>query len=90
MAQFPEDDLSQVGAQYDAAFFESARLLAVVVEESSGSIGHQLSPGGLEPDRVAVLRRVPEVGTDDRTAWLILAQVDDHFQDGDVLEVIFS
>ena len=90
LAQFPEDNLSQVSAAYGEDFFENGRLLAVVVEEGSGSVLHELSPQGLERDRVTVLRRVPEVGTCDIAAWLILAEVDSSFRDGDTLAVIFQ
>lgn len=90
LAQFPEDDLSQVSAAYGAEFFENNRLLAVVVEEGSGSVRHTLAPQGLERDRVTVLRQVPEEGTCDMAAWLILAEVDSSFQDGDTLWVVFE
>lgn len=88
LAQFPEDDLSQVSAVYGEDFFEHSRLLAVVVEESSGSVRHTLD--GLERDRVTVLRQEPGEGTCDMAAWLILAEVDDFFRDGDTLTVVFQ
>ena len=90
LAQFPEDDLSQVSAAYGEDFFENGRLLAIVVEEGSGSVRHELAPQGLERDRVTVLRRVPEVGTCDMAAWLILAEVDSSFRDGDALNIVFQ
>ncbi len=90
LAQFPEDDLSQVSAAYGEEFFETGRLLAIVVEEGSGSVRHGLAPQGLERDRVTVLRQVPEEGTCDMAAWLILAEVDSSFRDGDTLWVVFE
>ena len=90
LAQFPADDLSQVSAAYGEEFFENNRLLAIVVEEGSGSVRHGLAPQGLERDRVTVLRQVPEEGTRDMAAWLILAEVDSSFRDGDTLWVVFE
>ena len=90
LAQFPADDLSQVSAAYGEEFFENNRLLAIVVEEGSGSVRHGLAPQGLERDRVTVLRQVPEEGTCDMAAWLILAEVDSSFRDGDTLWVVFE
>ena len=40
--------------------------------------------------RVTVLRQVPEEGTCDMAAWLILAEVDSSFRDGDTLWVVFE
>lgn len=90
LAQFPADDLSQVSAAYGEEFFENNRLLAIVVEEGSGSVRHEIAAQGLERDRVTVLRQVPEEGTCDMAAWLILAEVDSSFRDGDTLWVVFE
>ncbi len=89
-ALFPEDDLSAVTDAYGDSFFETRRLLAVVLEEPSGSIRHELVPGGLTGDSVTVLRKVPEAGTADMAAWLIFAEVGPEFSDGDVLGVVFQ
>lgn len=90
LAQFPADDLSALADVYDADFFRSHRLLAVVVEANSGSVTHTLAPQGLTWDSVSVLRRTPQVGTCDMAAWLLTAQVDDTFSDGHVLQVLFD
>ena len=85
LARFPDDDLSAVAQAYGADYFETGRLLAVVVEASSGSNTYEL--GALSRDRVTVLEHVPEVGTCDMALWLILAEVDTMFDDGDTLSV---
>ncbi len=85
LAQFPEDDLSEVKSEYDPEFFEENRLLVVVLEEPSGSIGHELL--SVDGEQVTIRREVPETDAGDRSAWLILAQVDAGFEDGQTLEV---
>ncbi|MCF2661710.1 anti-sigma factor family protein [Pseudoflavonifractor phocaeensis] len=90
LVQFPGDDLSQVSSDYGEEFFAGHRLLAIVVEEGSGSVRHEIAPQGLERDRVTVLCQTPGEGTDDMAAWLILAEVDGSFRDGDVLAVMFE
>jgi len=90
LARFPDDDLSALTAAYDGDYFETGRLLALVVTEPSGSIGHTLAFQGLLWDRVTVERQVPEVGTCDLAAWLILAEVDTAFDSGHTLKVILE
>ena len=89
-ALFPGDDLSELAQQYGADFFQTGRLLAVVVEAPSGSVRHTLEPQGLKWDEVSIRREAPEAGTCDMAAWLILAEVDDLFQDGQTLSVTFT
>lgn len=89
-AQFPENDLTQLMETYDAEYFAENRLLAVMVEEGSGSISHSIAPQGLYRDEVEIVRDVPEVGTCDMAAWIIFAEVDAMFEDGDVLNVVFG
>lgn len=85
--QFPFDGLLQLLPQYDEAYFETGRLLAVVVEENSGSVSHRLDPQGLLRDQVTIQVHRPQIGTCDMAAWLILAEVDAMFDDGDGLSV---
>jgi len=86
--QFPEDSLEEVLEPYDAGYFAQNRLLAVVVKEGSGSISHSIGPQSLYRDEVEITRTVPEEVTYDMAAWLILAEVDTMFNDGDTLEVV--
>lgn len=86
---FPLDDLSGVAEQYGEEFFRAGRLLAVVLEEPSGSIRHRLAPQGLLWDQVTIQVRIPEVGTCDMAAWLILAEVGTSFDGGDRLDVVY-
>lgn len=89
-AAFPEDDLNEELEGYDAAYFTANSLLAVVVEETSGSIQLSIPDEGLERNQVNLVRTAPETQTGDMAAWVILAEVDTMFEDGEELEVIFS
>ena len=86
LEQFPFDGLTGLLPQYDEAYFETGRLLAVVLEEPSGSIRHQIPDQGLTRDQVTIVQTSP-YGTEDMAAWLILAEVDSMFDDGDGLAV---
>ena len=76
-------------ANYGDAFFEEHRLITVTLTESSGSVSHTVC--GLEPTedgwQVDILRSVPDIGTCDMAAWLILVETDLTVTDGDVLTV---
>lgn len=91
-AEFPEDDLTELLADYDAEYFESGRLIAVVVTENSGSVTHTVE--SVEPDgdgySITIRRTVPEVVTDDMAAWLILIETDSGFDGGESLNVVIS
>lgn len=87
---FPQDDLSLLTKTYGPEFFSHNRLLAIVLEEPSSSNRHRLDPQGLFPDSVTVIRTVPETGDCAMAAWLVLAEVNETFSDGDVLAVAFS
>lgn len=71
---------------YTAGFFASHRLLCVVVESGSGSNRYEID--GLLRDTVIVRATVPEIGTDDMAAWLLVAEVDTMFDGGDMPEVV--
>ena len=89
LAQFPADDLSAVADHYGEDYFNGHKLLlAIVLEEGSDSVRHSIVPQGLLREQVTVVRQVPEVGTCDMAAWLILAEVDTMFRDGDILSVV--
>ena len=82
--QFPWSDFSEIQTRYDEIYFASGRLLAVIVEEPSGSIRHQISE--LLQNQVIIEQTTPG-RTADLAAWLILAEVDSTFHDGDELAV---
>lgn len=85
LARFPDDDLSVVADTYGADYFNHGRLLAVVVEASSGANTYEL--GEVFQNRVTVVEHAPKAGTCDMARWLLLAEVDTIFDDGDVLGV---
>ena len=85
----PMEELDALAGTYTEEFFETGRLLCVVVEASSGSTRYELDPQGLTRESVTVRVTVPEEGTCDMAAWLLVAEVGDQFQSGDTLEVLF-
>ena len=70
-------------AAYRADYFQNGQLVAVVLGEPSGSIRHELL--NVDAESVVVRRMVPEAGTCDMAAWLILAEVDAVFDQGSQL-----
>ena len=87
LTAFPEDDLSAVAETYGETYFESGRLLAVLVETGSGSNTFTLAEDALTAEQVVLEENRPEEGTADMAAWLILAEVGVEFSDGDELDV---
>lgn len=86
----PIEALEALAETYAQEFFETRRLLCVVVEAGSGSNRYELDPQGLTRESVSVRVTVPEEGTCDMAAWLLVAEVDDTFDGGDTLEVVFT
>ena len=75
LARFVEDDLSAVSREYDVNFFRTGRLLAVVVQEPSSSIAHEVTH--VDEMQVRVSREVPPAGDSDMARWLILVEGDE-------------
>lgn len=72
--------------------YETGAVIAVILTESSGSISHTVEEilscdGGYE---IVIRRQVPEIGTDDMAAWLILIEVDGSITPDDTLTVTLS
>lgn len=86
----PIAELDALAKTYDEEFFQTRRLLCVVIESGSGSNRYELAAQGLYRSSVTILAHIPEVGTCDMAAWLLIAEVDTMFEDGDTLEVIFT
>lgn len=81
--------LSETLSAYDDGFFRSASLIAVTVEEGSGSITHTVESilpvnGGWD---ITITAHIPEVGTCDMAGWLILIETDPVFSAGDTFTV---
>lgn len=73
-----DSSLSAACARYDEAFFEEHYLVFVLLEESSGSIRHQVEAVEQTPDkalRISILREVPEVGTCDMAQWHVILEL---------------
>lgn len=86
----PMEELDALAETYTEEFFETRRLLCVVVEAPSGSNRYEIAPQGLLRDSVTVLEISPEAGTCDMAAWLLTAEVDTMFHGGDALEVVVT
>ena len=64
--------------QYDEAFFEKNYLIFVLMEEGSGSIGHEVRSVEQTEDQkisISIDRNVPEVGTADMAEWHIILEL---------------
>ena len=85
----PNAELETLKELCTEEFFQTRRLLCVVVVSGSGSNRYELAPQGLYRDSVTILATIPEVGTCDMAAWLLVAEVDTLFDDGDTLEIEF-
>ena len=81
----PIAELEALKQTYTADYFRTHRLLCVVVLSGSGSNRYELH--SLTRDTVTVLSHIPEEGTCDMAAWLLVAEVDSTFNAGDTLEV---
>lgn len=87
-SSIPNEKLEALKEAYDEEFFRTRRLLCVVVESGSGSNRYEIAD--VFRDGVRVSMYVPEIGTADMAAWLLTAEVDDTFHDGDTPEVSIS
>jgi hypothetical protein len=67
-------DFSAETAQYSEEWFASHKLMMVIVQESSGSIGHKVMD--VKKDHVDISRIEPQVGTCDMAEWHILIELD--------------
>ena len=64
--------------RYDEAFFEENYLIFVILEESSGSVRHQVAGVTQTEDKklaISIDRKVPEVCTDDMAHWHIILEL---------------
>ncbi len=84
--ELPIAALNDLLRAYPDLFFLNHRLLCVVVESGSGSDRFEID--SLLADRVVVRAIIPEVGTCDMAAWLLVAEVDTMFNAGDRPELV--
>lgn len=66
--------------KYDEDFFENFCLVAVILEEGSGSVRHNIS-SITESGIISIDRIVPEIGTDDMAEWNILIEIEVKYKD---------
>lgn len=90
LSQFPQNEahLTAFTSHYDASFFQTHRLLAVVTEPANSIGSYTLDPHGLFRSQVTLLGA--DVGATARSgiSCLIIAEVAPPFEDGDVLDII--
>lgn len=87
LSAFPGDDLSPVTEAYGEDYFQSGRLLAVLVEAEDSD---QFVLSQVTDDRVFLTRQQSQTGAEDGSAWLILAQVGMELEDGAKLDVVID
>lgn len=77
---------------FDAAWFETFTLVAVTLTENSGSVTHQVRDLSYEDGvlSVSISRTVPDAGTCDMAAWLLLIETDLTGIDGEITDVILE
>jgi len=78
---------------YDEEWFEDHQLVLVVLEESSGSVRHEVKSVVKTQEGegvIEVIRRRPDVGTTDMAKWhLVLEMAKESFANGDQIRVEF-
>ena len=84
----PNESLEQLKEAYTDEYFSDRCLVAVVVESGSGSTRYEVL--AVSHDTVSIRAIVPEVGTADMAAWLIVIEMDEMLDDGSTLAVNFT
>lgn len=78
--------------KYDDIYFKDNILVFILLEEGSGSVGHDISGVKLNEKAVeiGIERIVPEVGTDDMAQWHVMVELKrDTYNDSEI-KVIYS
>lgn len=80
--------------KYDEAYFDDNALILILLEESSGSVRHEVTDVSRDTDSggccVTIRRRVPDVGTCDMAEWHILVEVRASQLTDDAVRVVFQ
>ena len=84
----PNEGLEQLKETYTDEYFADRCLVAVVVESGSGSTRYEVL--AVSDETVTIRTIVPEIGTADMAAWLIVIEMDEMLDDGSTLEVNFT
>jgi hypothetical protein len=87
-----EDSFSSKMYKYDSSFFESNILIALLIEEPSGSIRHEINSikEGNNTITFGITREVPENGTTDMAQWHILISMPSHLYNNQNIDVEFN
>ncbi len=73
---------------YTKEWFQTHKLLAVILSEGSGSVSHEVT--AVSAHEVKINRYIPEVGTCDMAEWLMLIELDRDADIADDLRVEFT
>ena len=84
----PIEKLAVLTDDYPAHYFADHCLIAVVIEAGSGSNRYEVAD--VTADTVVIRAIVPEVGTCDMAAWLILIEMDEMLDDGAILNLDYT
>lgn len=87
-----EGSFSSRISKYDSSFFESNILIALLIEEPSGSIKHEVNSIEEENNTITfgITREVPEIGTTDMAQWHILISMPSHSYNNQDIDVDFD
>ena len=83
----PNEAMEQLKEIYTDDYFADRCLVAVIIESGSGSTRYEVL--SVSPEAVTVRSIVPDVGTCDMAAWLIIVELDEMLDDGASLETKF-
>ena len=85
---FNSDDYAEELTKYDEKWFDTHKLMVVVVEESSGSIRHKVTE--ITADHVVIECNSPDVMTCDWAVWDIIIELDKDAAISDNFSVEFT
>ncbi len=86
----PAEMLTNLKRTYTAEFFQDQRLLLAVVWARNDSYPFTIDPEGLHRQSIYFYRNEPSISSKERSAWLVIVEVDNTFNDGDRLAIIYS
>jgi len=87
-----DSDFKDRMAYYDESFLKYNVLVIILIQESSGSIRHELESVTTDDDSVifGIKRIIPEMGTTDMAQWHILISIPSVSYNDEDIKVIFN
>jgi hypothetical protein len=86
------DSFKEAITGYDDAWFKSHVLIIVVLEEGSGSVGHQVTSVSKLDNKlnINIAKKIPEIGTADMAQWHILIELSSDDYNGETPVITIS